>query len=85
MIGRTGELQLLLNLKARLQDLTALLQESSSHWGYEDPIYRFYHHSFKVFALQSQIERIVSALRQLLPSHSFNTRLLQSRFPWSFY
>ena len=77
MIDRTSELQLLLNLKARLQDLTALLQESSSHWGYEDPIYRFYHQSFKVFALQSQIEQIVSALRQLLPRHPLNTRFLQ--------
>jgi hypothetical protein len=54
-----------------------LLEESSNHWGYEDPIYRFYHHSFKVFGLQSQTEKTVSALRQLLPSHPLNTRFLQ--------
>jgi hypothetical protein len=77
MIDRTSESELLHNLKARLPELDALLEVSSSHWGYEDPIYRFYHHSFKVFALQSQTEKIVSALRQILPSHSLNARFLQ--------
>jgi hypothetical protein len=77
VIDRTAESDLLGNLKVRLPDLRALLEESNSHWGYEDPIYRFYHHSFKVFALQGQTERIVSALRQLLPSHPLNARFLQ--------
>jgi hypothetical protein len=76
MIDRTSESELLESVRARLPDLKALLEESSSHWGYEDPIYRFYHQSFKVFALQSQIEQIVSTLRQLLPSHSLNARFL---------
>jgi len=74
---RSAELQLLANLKERLGDLRTLLDESSNHWGYEDPVYRFYHHSFKVFALQNQTERIVSTLNQLLPNHPLNTRFLQ--------
>jgi hypothetical protein len=77
MIDRTAESELLGNLKERLQDLRGLLEESSSHWGYEDPVYRFYHHSFKVFALQNQTERIVSALRLLLPTNPLNPQFLQ--------
>ena len=76
-IDRTGESELLHNLKNRLPDLGALLEESSSHWGYEDPVYRFYHQSFKVFALQNRTETIVSALRLLLPTHSLNARFLE--------
>ncbi len=77
MIERTPELELLGNLKARLQDLRKILEESNSHWGYEDPVYRFYHHSFKVFALQNQTEKIVSALRLLVPTRPLNARFLQ--------
>jgi hypothetical protein len=77
MIDGTAESELLGNLKERLPDLRALLEESSRHWGYEDPVYRFYHHSFKVFALQNQTEKIVSALRSLLPSRPLNARFLQ--------
>ena len=40
------ENELLANIKAKLPELEELLQEMGSHWGYEDPIYRFYHHSF---------------------------------------
>ena len=39
------ESELLANIKARLPELAGLLQEMGSHWEYEDPIYRFYHHS----------------------------------------
>jgi hypothetical protein len=39
------------NLQAQLPELEALLSQCSNHWGYEDPIYRFYHHSFKVYGL----------------------------------
>lgn len=46
--------QLLNSAKARLPRLQKLLAEVSSHWGYEDPIYRFYHHSFKVYGVQKQ-------------------------------
>src|SRR5207245_10043605 len=44
---------LLTKLKSALPELEALLKECTSHWGYEDPIYRFYHQSFKVYQLQS--------------------------------
>jgi hypothetical protein len=77
MIDRTSETELLNNVRARLPRLKALLEESSSHWGYEDPIYRFYHQSFKVFALQNQTDEIVSALRLLLPTRPLNARFLQ--------
>lgn len=59
--------QLLANIKANLSVLETLLEEISSHWGYEDSIYRFYHQSFKVYGLQNKIRRIVDALRYLAP------------------
>jgi hypothetical protein len=34
---------LLARIKSRLTALEELLGEVSSHWGYEDPVYRFYH------------------------------------------
>ena len=77
MIDRTIEGELIRHLKAHLPGLKALLDESSSHWGYEDPIYRFYHQSHKVFALQSRTEQLVSALRGLLPGRSLNAWFLQ--------
>lgn len=35
------ENQLLANIKAKLPELETLLEEISSHWVYEDSIYRF--------------------------------------------
>ncbi|MFO7692679.1 MAG: hypothetical protein R6V57_06295 [Vicinamibacterales bacterium] len=64
------EVQALLGrLKAEVGTLGTLLRECSGHWGYEDPIYRFYHQSFKVYALQRQTSRIVAALESLRPGH----------------
>ena len=40
--------ELFKEMQAQLPALEALLTQCSNHWGYEDPIYRFYHHSFKV-------------------------------------
>ena len=59
--------QLLSNIKAKLPELATLLEEVSSHWVYEDLIYRFYHHSFKVYGLQNKTRRIVGALKDLAP------------------
>jgi len=67
-----AEHALLRNLRSREPELTALLEECSSHWGFEDPIYRFYHQSFKVYALQGQTSRIVSALESLAPDRPLN-------------
>ena len=74
---RSAESRLLANLKEKLADLRTLLDQSSNHWGYEDPVYRFYHHSFKVFALQNLTEKIVAELRLLLPSRSLNAQFLE--------
>ena len=49
---RIAELRLTENLIANKQSLEKLLASCNDHWGYEDPIYRFYHQSFKVFIVQ---------------------------------
>lgn len=51
-----------------LRKLADLLEEIQSHWVYEDLVYRFYHQSFKVYALQNETKRIVEALQSLAPS-----------------
>jgi hypothetical protein len=68
-----AERALLANLRARRADLVVLLEHHSDHWGFEDPIYRFYHQSFKVFRLQSRTESIVETLGQLLPGRPLNS------------
>jgi len=59
--------QLLENIKASLPSLEELLKESSDHWGYEDPVYRFYHQSYKVYNLQETTLNIVVTLKRLAP------------------
>ena len=66
------ERELLAGIKARRDELAKLLAEVSGHWGYEDPIYRFYHQSFKVFGLQGSTGKIVSELQSLLPDRAMN-------------
>ena len=60
--------QLLNNIKAKLPVLESLLQETNSHWSYEDPVYRFYYQSFKVYYLQKTTGKIVEVLRSLGPA-----------------
>jgi hypothetical protein len=69
---RVLEETLLGNLRARQSDLTALFEKCSSHWGFEDPIYRFYHQSFKVYSLQEETARIVHVLESLAPERPLN-------------
>ena len=69
--------RLLLQAKGQLSQLKALLEEMSNHWGYEDPIYRFYHQSFKVYAIQTQTQQIVAALKNLAPHLELNSDFLQ--------
>jgi len=64
---RPEERKLITNLRDNLPQLEKLLEKYSSHWSYEDHIYRFYHHSFKVYYLQGATEEIVTALRGLAP------------------
>jgi hypothetical protein len=64
---------LLAALSRDREKLRALLAVVSGAQGYEDPIYRFYHHSFKVFGLQNLTVSIVTALRALMPDRSLNS------------
>jgi hypothetical protein len=70
---RSAEESLLWNLHSRQSDLAALLENCSSHWGFEDPIYRFYHQSFKVYQLQDETLRIVHLLESLAPERPLNS------------
>jgi hypothetical protein len=63
--------RLLQNIKARLPELEALLRQQDSH-AWEDLFYRFYHQSFKVYALQEKTEQLVAELRSLLPERPLN-------------
>lgn len=63
---------LLQKARKSLPRLKALLEEVSNHWGYEDPIYRFYHQSFKVYSIQSSTQKIVAELRSLAPHLPLN-------------
>jgi len=65
------------NLQAQLPELETLLRRCSNHWGYEDPIYRFYHHSFKVYGLQDETVKIVQALQRLAPQLTLNEQFLR--------
>ena len=72
-INPEPEAALVRSLRARRDELIKLLDASSSHWGYEDPVYRFYHQSFKVFWLQEQTQAIVGALASLAPDRTLNS------------
>jgi hypothetical protein len=69
--------ELFKNLQAQLPALEHLLAQCSSHWSYEDPIYRYYHHSFKVYGLQEQTLRIVQSLQALAPQLQLNEQFTQ--------
>src|SRR5260370_1751 len=78
-LGASGEVddrpevqQLLANLRASLPALEKLLRDCQGRWGYEDGIYRFYHNSFKVYALQQTTSAIVAALQSLAPHRELN-------------
>ena len=66
------ERNLLSASKRKLPELKALLASASGHWSYEDPIYRFYHHSFKVCRAQTTTLKIVEALQSLAPHLKLN-------------
>jgi hypothetical protein len=64
---QAGEALLQENLRRRAAELDVLLESCSDHWGFEDPVYRFYHQSFKVYALQEKTREIVRVLTELVP------------------
>ena len=56
---------LLQRIKARLPELEEVHIEVTSHWEEEDAVYRYYHGSFKVYAIQDCTKRIVAMLQEL--------------------
>jgi hypothetical protein len=77
MHSEGDDAHLLRRIKADLPALRELLDRLSDQWGYEDPIYRFYHHSHKVFSLQTRTEEIVAGLKNLLPDREVNPLFLE--------
>ncbi len=69
---RAEEAKLLAALRTDLPRLEELWRSVNDHWGGEDFVYRFYHQSFKVFALQQLTNSIVEALRSLAPHLPLN-------------
>jgi hypothetical protein len=65
------------NLQSHWADLETLLAQCSNHWNYEDPIYRYYHHSFKVYGLQAETLQIVKALQALAPQIRLNEQFIE--------
>jgi hypothetical protein len=63
-----AELRLLRNLREREAELRSQLEAASDHWGYEDPVYRFYHQSFKVYWLQERTRALAHLLGELAPT-----------------
>jgi hypothetical protein len=74
---REEETRLLAAIKDALPRLEQMWQQANSHWGYEDPVYRFYHQSFKVYHLQADIGEIVKALQGLAPHLPLNPWFMQ--------
>ncbi len=74
---RSAEAVLLANLRSRAADLDALLESSSDHWGFEDPIYRFYHQSLEVYDLQAQTREMVRVLEALAPGRTLHPGFLE--------
>ena len=72
-----AETLLLANLRRRAAELDGLLESCSDHWGFEDPVYRFYHQSFKVYALQGKTREIVRVLEELAPERPLHRWFLE--------
>jgi hypothetical protein len=64
---------LLQRLKEYKPELDSMLQDMTGHWTYEDPVYRFYHQSFKVYYVQETTQRAVALLQSLLPERRLNS------------
>lgn len=74
---KADELQLFANMKEQMPQLKELLVKVDDHWASEDLVYRFYHHSFKVFYLQEYTVKIVEALKNLCPAREINKIFLR--------
>lgn len=65
------------NIKASLAELEKLLEKNSGMWGYQDPLYRFYHQSYKVYNVQQATLEIVEKLKSLVPGREMNEWFMQ--------
>lgn len=65
------------NIKASLAELEKLLEKNSGMWGYQDPLYRFYHQSYKVYNVQQATLEIVEKLKSLAPGREMNEWFMQ--------
>jgi hypothetical protein len=74
---RTEVERLLARIKESLSALEQLRASLSDHWGYEDPVYRFYHQSYKVFELQARTMEVVERLKALAPGRPLNAWFLE--------
>ncbi len=70
--NRKETVALLESIHNDLPALTKLLESCSDHWGYDDPIYRFYHQSYKVYQLQEMTTKIVVQLQALAPGRDMD-------------
>jgi len=68
---------LLERLKQHKRELAEMLKAMSDHRTYEDPFYRFYHGSFKVYRAQNTTDEAVKLLRKLLPERELNEMFAQ--------
>jgi hypothetical protein len=68
--------KLLENMKKALPELERLSDEINE-WIYEDGIYRYYHHSFKVFNVQGYTCKIIEILQDLLPKRKLNSMFIK--------
>ena len=66
---RAGD-ELLATIKARLPELRELAEHMDRGGGAEDLVYRFWHHSFKVYWLQEHTLAIVAMLEEMTPEGS---------------
>ncbi len=74
---RQEVVELFSRLKEKLPELDKLLQTCNDEWVYEDSVYRFYYQSYKVYNLQDCTEKMVEALKSLLPETPLNDWFLK--------
>lgn len=69
---RKQEERLRNNLERGVVELEKLAKQLDHEWAAEDAIYRFYHHSFKVYGIQQYTEQMVQVFNQLMPGVDLN-------------
>lgn len=57
--------KLLNSIKKNLTEIKCLLDEVNSHWNYEDPVYRYYHFSFKSYYIQSSTSIMIDLFKRI--------------------